>query len=258
MKSVEVEHDNAKINDLKKQMKVLLLDYDDMIKAREEAKKQLDAKFEDVYRKINSCHEFTSTESKRVTDTLKAFQVKFEHQISIVESELNDKIDKFQKFINDTFSNINDKLDLLEKLIEEEKEERIRDTEEQLNPIREKVNTLSENFEIERSVRIDQKKELLQNISDQAFKITEGLDKEITEKNLKQCQLKDSFRNELSKMVKFVEEFQKDMFEKTAKMRMEVEEEIKTRFAHQDEIINNMSIFLHTFQETLKIVGGSK
>ena len=52
-------------------------DYEDMLRAKEEAKKQMIAKFQDIHRKIKSNKDFTSSEVKRVKDTLKAFESKF-------------------------------------------------------------------------------------------------------------------------------------------------------------------------------------
>lgn len=257
MKEIEKEHDNQKINDLRKQIKELILDYEDMIKSREEAKKQLEGKFEDTFRRINATKEFAMTESKRILDIIKAFQSKFDFELFRLEKNTNSNFDSFQLQADQSFNLIEQHLNTFEKLIQEEKEERIRDSNAKLNPIKEKIRLLEENCEIEKSIRIEQKKELLQKVSDEKFKITEALDKEITEKNIKQCQLKDSFRNEINKNIKFVEQFQKEMLERNSNMKIEIDQEINQRFSHQDEIINNISIFLNTFQDTLKVISNN-
>lgn len=58
-----------------------------MKKNREEWKKQLEARFQDIerylfllfYRKIENSKQFITNEAKRTNDTLLAFQHKFEH-----------------------------------------------------------------------------------------------------------------------------------------------------------------------------------
>lgn len=62
-------------------------DFEYMKKNREEWKKQLEARFQDIerylfllfYRKIENSKQFITNEAKRTNDTLLAFQHKFEH-----------------------------------------------------------------------------------------------------------------------------------------------------------------------------------
>lgn len=69
-------------------------DYEDMRRAREEAKKQLDAKFQDVYSKIKETRDFVTSEGKRVNEVLRNFQTKFEQELK----ELKDyTVDTFEK-----------------------------------------------------------------------------------------------------------------------------------------------------------------
>ena len=56
-------------------------DYEYSKRSRDEAKKQLDARFNDLERKIQGSRDYISSESKRITDILSAFQHKFEHQL---------------------------------------------------------------------------------------------------------------------------------------------------------------------------------
>ena len=69
------------------QLDEMHLDYEDMIKNREETRKQLLAKFQDIHRKINANVEFTKSEMKRVKDTLRAFESKFNNQMRIMREE---------------------------------------------------------------------------------------------------------------------------------------------------------------------------
>ena len=117
-------------------------DYEDMIRAREESKKQLDAKFEDVYRKLQANKDFTIAEGKRVNDTLKAFQLKFETQLKSTEDKLHSEIGEEKKRVHGELDNIYKRLDNLDKGLQDEKEDRLRQTDENLRPIRQNIESI--------------------------------------------------------------------------------------------------------------------
>jgi len=134
--------DNEKLTSLKSQMVDMGHDYEDMIRAREEAKKQLDAKFEDVYRKLQANKDFTIAEGKRVNDTLKAFQLKFETQLKSTEDKLHSEIEEEKKYVRSELDKIYKRIDNLDKGLADEKEERLRQTDENLRPIRQNIESI--------------------------------------------------------------------------------------------------------------------
>ncbi len=54
---------------------------------------------------------------------------------------------------------------------------------------------------------------------------------------------------------KYVEEFQKNAMIEFQKYRETLENEMEDRFISQDEIIDNLSNSIKTFQDTMKIIG---
>jgi len=54
---------------------------------------------------------------------------------------------------------------------------------------------------------------------------------------------------------KYVEEFQKNAMIEFRKLRETLENEMDDRFVSQDEIIDNLSNSIKTFQDTMKIIG---
>jgi|TARA_B110000305_G_C19167086_1_gene505393 regulator of sigma D len=54
---------------------------------------------------------------------------------------------------------------------------------------------------------------------------------------------------------KYVEEFQKNAMIEFQKLREELENEMEDRFVSQDEIIDNLSNSIKTFQDTMQIIG---
>ncbi len=114
---------------------------------------------------------------------------------------------------------------------------------------------LKECYETEKATRIEREKEILQKMADEVYKLMQQLEKERSERVFKLGEIKDEFRDEMKKQTKFVEGFQKKSMEEFVKMKEDLEAEMSSRFSHQDEIIDNLSNFIKTFQDTLKVVG---
>ncbi len=110
---------------MKSQIGVMKNDYEDMLRAREETRKQLLAKFQDIHRKIQSNKDFTVSEVKRVKDTLKAFESKFFHQMRILREEFETKTTEFREFNRKSLEETADRMDSIEDGILKEREDRI-------------------------------------------------------------------------------------------------------------------------------------
>jgi hypothetical protein len=131
--------DNEKLGALKGQVGEMGAAYDEMVRAREEAKKQLDAKFEDVYNKLQANRDFTIAEGKRVNDTLRAFQEKFSGQLRATEDKLREEMEKDKKQMREQAQLISDGVTKVEKALEDEKADRLRQSDENLKPIKENI-----------------------------------------------------------------------------------------------------------------------
>lgn len=89
-----------------------------MLLERIESKKQLEAKFQDIQRKIQANRDFTRAEEKRVQDTLMAFRSRFEHNLRSLKEEFEEKIRKMREFNREDFKRATTRLDDLEHSIE--------------------------------------------------------------------------------------------------------------------------------------------
>ena len=104
----------------------MVVDFEDMKRTREEAKKQLEARFQDVYRRIQATKDFVISEGKRINDTLKAFKSKFENQLTSLDEQFEKRHDILKTDMTKQFDFTYKELNRLENLIEEEKQERLR------------------------------------------------------------------------------------------------------------------------------------
>ena len=112
-------------------------DYNVMLMERIESKKQLEAKFQDIQRKIQANRDFTKAEEKRVNDTLKAFRAKFEHKLKTLREDFEKKISDMRKYNRDEFANAESRLDRLENSIVQEINDRITETDEKIGETQE-------------------------------------------------------------------------------------------------------------------------
>ena len=84
---------NIKLTGLDNQMVELADDYEEMMRMREEARRRLEARFNDVYSRIKANKDYTIREGKRVNDGLKQFQSKFEGDMKRTDVELTEFYD---------------------------------------------------------------------------------------------------------------------------------------------------------------------
>ena len=95
----------------------------------------------------------------------------------------------------------------------------------------------------------------MQEVDDTKYKLHKKIDEERTDKSLQLGAFKDTCSAQLKRQHKFVEEFQKEAMAEFARLRETLEHEMDERFHNQDEIIDNLSMSMKTFQDTMKIVG---
>mmetsp|Transcript_38440 Transcript_38440/g.43648 ORF Transcript_38440/g.43648 Transcript_38440/m.43648 type:complete len:268 (-) Transcript_38440:78-881(-) len=257
-KTTQNKGDNFKLGALKNQMGDLDQDFEDMKRNREEARKQLEAKFQDVYRRIQATRDYVTAEGKRINDLLVAFQLKFQHQLNDFKTNMQNDFDKEVEHNRVIQKQNEETMAKLEEMINQEREDRLRQTDETLKPIREKLGSLQDQLDNEKSTRVEREKEILQKLDDEVFQLNERMDKEVTDRSLATGQLKDQIRSDTKTQNKWIEKFQKEAMEEFELMKEEIEDEMKSRFEHQDEIVDNMSNFIKTFQDTLKVVAGDK
>jgi hypothetical protein len=247
--------ENEKIDKLKTQNAETYQDYLYFLTTREEAKKQLEAKFQDIYKKIEKLKEAMNSEAIRVNDCLKAFQTKFNFLIKELETNMVKQINDEKEFTRNKFKEHQNEMSRLEQMIIEEREERLRQTDEQLKPIRSDIVKLFKEQENERQERVQNEKDTMRCINDNVFEINENIDKESNERNIKMTVLKEEFTQEIKARDHSFAEFQKAIMNDIKVVKDEINSEMDNRFSHQDEIIDNISNFMKTFQETLKILG---
>ena len=176
---------NEKLEGLQGQLGEMHNDFEDMKRTREEARKQLEAKFMDIYKKIQSLKEALDAEAKRVNDSLRAFESKFTFLLNELKDSVYKDINEEKKFMRETIKAHETRMDKLEQMIKEEKEERLKQTDEMLEPLRKGISSLEEKAKKEKEERESGEKEILRNINDHVYEINEKLRRENDERTTK-------------------------------------------------------------------------
>ena len=94
----------------------------------------------------------------------------------------------------------------------------------------------------------------MQAVDDARYNLRKKIEQERTDKSLSLGKFKDETLSQLNKQHKYIEKFQVEAFREFLKMRELLEHEMFTRFEDQDEILDNLSLSIKTFQDTMKIV----
>lgn len=145
----EQQDDNKALKDMDAQMIEMDQDYDVMLREKVESRKQLEAKFQDIARKIQANRDFTNAEQKRVKDTLKALQSKFEYKLKELRDDFEGKINAMRQHNRKEFKAADKRLTSLEDAITKEVEDRVTESDELIYETRDDLQNLQSQFDEE-------------------------------------------------------------------------------------------------------------
>lgn len=186
------QDDNKRLKDLDNQMIEMDQDYDVMLREKIESRKQLEAKFQDIARKIQANRDFTSAEQKRVRDTLKALQSKFEFKLKELRDDFEGKIAAMRLYNREQFILADKRLTILENAVTQEVEDRVTESDELIYETRDDLQNLQSQFDEECQTRADREKDILQALDDEKYKLGKKIDKERTDKSLTLGKFRDN------------------------------------------------------------------
>lgn len=124
-----------------------------------------------------------------------------------------------------------------------------------MGKVKTELEGVQEEFDTEQTTRIEREKEIKQTLDDNVYELSKTIDKEKTERNLEVGGFKDESLDKLKQYKKVIVQFQKDSMDNFYRMREQLEAEMDDRFDAQDEIVDNLSNSIKTFQDTLHKMG---
>jgi mRNA-degrading endonuclease RelE of RelBE toxin-antitoxin system len=96
-------------------------------------------RFQDVYRKIKNTKEFVINEGKRINGTLLAFQNKYDKELQELDQRHQKQHEDFKQETRENFVKRDEECKRLDGKIDVEKEERVKQAEENYNKIASRI-----------------------------------------------------------------------------------------------------------------------
>lgn len=115
-----------------------------MLMERIESKKQLEAKFQDIQRKIQANRDFNKAEAKRLHDTLLAFRNRFETNLKNLKDHFENEVRMMREFNREDFANAEQRLDTLENNIYKEIADRVSESDATVAQTQDKLTSKSQ------------------------------------------------------------------------------------------------------------------
>lgn len=99
-----IKETDVMLENLNKQILIMYEDFEDMKRARDDARKQLEARFLDIHKKLQYMQEALNSEGRRVNDSIKAFSSKFDFLLNELEVNFYKSLTEEQEFTKQRFA----------------------------------------------------------------------------------------------------------------------------------------------------------
>ena len=246
---------NQKLENLEVQIGEMKNDFEEMKKVREEDNKQFGEKLGDIYIKLAEQKAGQEAETTRVNNLIKSLESKLDLSLKKIKDELTKEMEDEKKFVRDKFAQYEKNLNDLGEKWEQEKKEMLKQNNDNLNNIQNKFANLEKQYKQEKTNREENEKEIKTNINKNTKELNTKLESEKDDRNKNIKIFKENFMNELDKRDKSLADLQNKNTNDLKMLKEEVYAELENRFDHQNQIVNNISIFMKSFQEALSIMG---
>lgn len=211
-----------------------------------------------LYRKIKDIKQYTVDEGKKVNDSLKAYQIRYDQQLRDLDSEMENKFNTENEYQESEYKRGYDRMTHLENMLAKERNDRIQSLNDQLAPINDQMNKNFVDLEAEKNARVQKEREILENLAEESEKIEEAIITEQEERLEQQGELVEKLNTELQRQRDKITQIKTDTLGEFEKDKRDIFKEMDNRYEHQDRTIKNISHFISTFQLTLKAVGGKE
>eukprot|EP00344_Euplotes_crassus_P009121 CAMPEP_0197006254 /NCGR_PEP_ID=MMETSP1380-20130617/33758_1 /TAXON_ID=5936 /ORGANISM="Euplotes crassus, Strain CT5" /LENGTH=262 /DNA_ID=CAMNT_0042425759 /DNA_START=31 /DNA_END=819 /DNA_ORIENTATION=+ len=242
--------------DLKRQMADMSLGFEDIVRAREEAKKKLEEDFEHVYQRIEENKHDCEKQSDHMHQILGEFQQEFDENLNSLTQNLHESIEAETKmFMLQEMELCNNRCEDLEKMLAQETKDRIKDTKDTLDPVRHQISDLQNELDFETKYTVKMEKRLLKDVANNIEEQHNVILKEKKERDERLTDIYDMLDQEVQLQNKFFDQFEEKARKQFDDMINEVQLELDSRLTHQDNILKDFKFFVDRFGQTMKHIG---
>lgn len=242
---------NAKLLKLAQEVERMSEVFEEANRARAEERQLREDMHNDLLRRIQLVRDYMGTETKRLSELMKDFTSKFEKDLQDVKDELMTKLNTKISVANQSLSRLENWSSELDRAIEQERQDRLRETEAVMAPIRKKVARVEEDLVLEQKIRQVRSEELMKDLIEATDSLNNTLDvdKFNREQYFKDLVLvtEDERKSLEKRQIVTREETSQGM----DKRREALNQETQNRIENQDGIVDNVTLFIKRFQENI-------
>lgn len=242
---------NAKLLKLAQEVERMSEVFEEANRARAEERQLREDMHNDLLRRIQLVRDYMGTETKRLSELMKDFTSKFEKDLQDVKDELMTKLNTKISVANQSLSRLENWSSELDRAIEQERQDRLRETEAVMAPIRKKVARVEEDLVLEQKIRQVRSEELMKDLIEATDSLNNTLDvdKFNREQYFKDLVLvtEDERKSLEKRQIVTREETSQGM----DKRREALNQETENRIENQDGIVDNVTLFIKRFQENI-------
>lgn len=223
--------------------------FDDAHRAREAHQKRLNEMLEATLRQIQKARSHMLQQAAKVRLTTKSFSTKFEHDFACMRDELKKEFGERAAVIDKSLDGLDERMSGLERGLEEQRQARIKQTEEILQPISDQVMQLAASLEAERRDRQLEEEGRERLLAHSVEEVTRLLDAEkfAREQQVAEfCASTDAAQQSLAKRQYQVET---ELGDKLRVTRTALEQATKERVMDQTGIVESIASFVRRYRE---------
>merc|ERR1719161_500385 len=198
---------------------------------------------------------YCNTESQRLDRQACSFRDKFEHDLERLTNDMLQKLDNKVTAINGKIELQEQRVLELEAGLAQEKEERIRQTEEILGLIKKQVDQLTEGLAKETKIRQAREQEITKQIVVCKDEIDVTIDKEKFKQEQICMAIKKNAELDQERLARRQEIIAKQAHVDIQKQQASIDYETQTRIICQDSVVDNVSSFIQRFQDNIREEG---
>jgi len=125
--------------------------------------------------KIKDIKQYTVDEGKKVNDSLKQYQVRYDGQLKDLHVEMTDTFEAESDYQRKEYERGYGRIEQLENMLKQERDDRLSSLDDQLKPVRAQMTKNFADLETEKNTRVQKEREILENLAEESRKIEEAI-----------------------------------------------------------------------------------
>eukprot|EP00746_Dinoflagellata_sp_MGD_P111982 gnl/MRDRNA2_/MRDRNA2_48849_c0_seq1.p1 gnl/MRDRNA2_/MRDRNA2_48849_c0~~gnl/MRDRNA2_/MRDRNA2_48849_c0_seq1.p1 ORF type:complete len:300 (+),score=88.48 gnl/MRDRNA2_/MRDRNA2_48849_c0_seq1:55-954(+) len=250
-----VTEQTQKLNSLSAGVERMSSVFEEANRAREEQRRMMDLLHERTIDQIRDTHRYMEEIMAEMSKKMEDFVTKFDHELDGTKDELMTALKVKVAALTAQIKNLEERSRKLQAGLDQERADRIRETEEVLAPIRKQVAKLISSLEKEQRIRRVREEEMMNALDDAAENLNNTVDIEKSNREQKQKNLLEDNAYELRHLINRQRNIELLVGDKTEELRSDLENEARYRVDSQNNVVENITSFIQRFQENIKEEG---